>query len=129
MSDTYHFLKTTEHDGRIMALMGDADRLGGEAGVSALRSSFRANAAPHLRGGVIPMSIDQLRERLPELEQHGMVKSASAFRRAIQCIHDKDPHAAPAGPNTPDSANGSVRETPAAHKPKRAGTPHSPKNS
>ena len=89
MSDRYEFLKTTEHNGQIVALIADREHLGGEAGVSDLRKAFKAHAAPMIRTGVIPMTIGQLRERLPELKKQGLTNSAAAFTRAIEVVESK----------------------------------------
>lgn len=116
MSDRYRFLKTTEREGRVVAMIADVDRIG-EAGVSSMRNAFRAHANPIIRDGVVLMNADQLRERLPELEHHGMANSVAAFQRAIQCISDREPHQAPPDQQAPGPASGEVREQ---VKPRRA---------
>ena len=88
MEDRYVFLKTTENEGRVVALMGDKHVLG-EAGVQSMRLAFNAHAAPLTRAGVLTMTADQLRERLPLLQEQGMTESASAFTKAIDCIQKK----------------------------------------
>lgn len=89
MTDRYAFLRTTELEGKIVALMADSEVLG-DAGVNSLRQAFTAHASPISRAGVMIMTADQLKERLPELEkQPGMTKSIVAFKRAIECIDIK----------------------------------------
>lgn len=89
MEDRYVFLRTTEKDGHTIALIGDSHVLGA-AGIDSLRRAFAAHAAPLTRAGVLPMSADQLRERLPELEKQGMQNSVAAFQRALQRIDERN---------------------------------------
>jgi hypothetical protein len=88
MKDRYVFLRTAEHDGQVVALIGDQETLG-EAGVRSLRLAFTAHAAPISRAGILTMTVEQLRERMPELERHGMTQSMAAFTRAIECVEKK----------------------------------------
>jgi hypothetical protein len=91
MKDRYAFLRTTEMDGKIVALMGDREILG-DSMVTSLRQAFAAHASPISRSGVMTMTADQLRERLPELEKHAMPESVAAYKRAIECIDKKTGH-------------------------------------
>jgi len=84
----YVFLKTVKKDDEVIALMADAQVLG-EGGVRSLQLAFNAHAAPVSRVGVLPMTQQQLEERLPELRDQRLDASEAAFRRAIACIKMK----------------------------------------
>jgi len=91
MKDRYVFLKTAEHNGEIVALFADREKLG-DSDISAFQLAFRAHASPKSRAGILTMTAEQLQERLPELEKHEMTKSVAAFKRAIECIDKKSGH-------------------------------------
>jgi len=100
MEDRYEFLRTTEHEGKVVALIGDRTVLG-EAGIKSMRMAFNVHAAPRSRQGVLTLTAEQLQERLPELESHGLKESAAAYRRAIECISKKQGGAPIAIKSTP----------------------------
>lgn len=85
MADRYEFLRTTEVDGKVVALIADTAVLG-TAGVTSLRQAFAAHAAPKIRSGVMTLTAEQLRERLPVLEEQGMTRSAQAYTKALESI-------------------------------------------
>jgi len=88
----YVFLKTIpaqNKDGTFVALIADAQILG-EGGVRSMQLAFNAHAAPLSRKGLLPMTAEQLVQRLPELEEQGLDKSMAAFQRAIECVHKKN---------------------------------------
>lgn len=88
MKDGLRFLRTTEHDGKIVALLADENVLG-EGGVKSLQSAFNAHAKPLIRQGVTMLTKEQLQERMPKLVEAGLEKSAEAFRTALVRIDQR----------------------------------------
>lgn len=88
MSDKYRFLKTTEKDGHVLALIGDQDVLG-EGGIDSLRKAFNAHASPLMREGVMALTKEQVQALLNTIDNVEMPESGSAFRRALVCIDAK----------------------------------------
>lgn len=93
----FHFIKTLQQGESWVAMIADAEALGGLAGVEALRSASRMSGTFNgvkMRGGVHFYTAEQLDGRLPELEKQGMDKSAEAFRLAQKRLHDRTAGAA-----------------------------------
>jgi hypothetical protein len=103
----YYFLKTSysEKEKEWIAVIADAAVLG-DSGLANMRNAFNATAAPVSRGGVHIMTLDQLQQRLPDLEKAQMDKSLGAYNRAIQCIHVKNGVVAEPSPQKAALVNG-----------------------
>ena len=85
----YVFLRTTEQDGKFIALMADRYQIG-DMGISSLQMAFKAHASPVSRAGILPMTAEQLKQRIPDLQQHGLHQSVDAFCTALACVNKKN---------------------------------------
>jgi hypothetical protein len=103
----YYFLKTSysDKDKEWTAVIADATVLG-DSGLASVRNAFNTSAKAVSRGGVHIMTLDQLQQRLPDLEKAQMDKSLGAYNRAIQCIHVKNGVVAEASPQKASLVNG-----------------------
>ena len=83
----YHFLKTTtSREGGFIALIADAEKVD----VNSLRCAFNAHVSPVMREGILAMTAEQLKQRLPELKKQGMNQSLAAFEKALGALENRD---------------------------------------